>query len=270
MGDKRILRTEWGLKKSPTYFLGPLLILVIPFLPGTPCFSQTPPGKEATSAKALTQISWSAADDSVRVQMKGDGFLQNYSVLELSDPPRLVLDFPGMGNATGKSEIPVGHRLLNGIRIGKHPEKARVVFEFPGDKFPHKRIEKRGDSLIILFSREIPKEESPPGKKEELAEDRGKAPGPAAKAQGLGPGGGKISLVFQEADIREVIEKIAEAAQRNLTVSDAVQGKITLRLIDVPWQEALDIIIRNRNLAIIREGDALRIITQEEYEQKMK
>ncbi len=47
----------------------------------------------------------------------------------------------------------------------------------------------------------------------------------------------KMSLDFKEADIRLVIKKVAEAARPNLIVSYAVQGRITLRLITVPWQE---------------------------------
>jgi hypothetical protein len=246
------------------------LILAIFLSAWSPCFSEPPPGKERAAATALVQISWSTADGSVRVQVKGDGLLRNYSILQLSGPSRLVLDFPGLANATGKSEFQIGHRLLTSIRIGQHTEKTRVVFQFREEGLPHKKIDKREDSLNLLFSQEMIKEELPRGEREDPAggqdTDRGIAPG----VQRPGPGDGKISLVYQDADIRLVIQKIGEAARRNLAMSDAVQGPITLRLIDVPWEDALDIILRNRNLAILREGEGLRIITQEEYNQKRK
>ena len=89
-----------------------------------------------------------------------------------------------------------------------------------------------------------------------------------SKDQVVSYGEGNLSLDFKEADIGLVIQKIAESAHQNLIVSDAVQEKISLGLIDVPWQEALEIILRNRNLAIIREGNMVRIVNQGEYNQK--
>jgi type IV pilus assembly protein PilQ len=107
------------------------------------------------------------------------------------------------------------------------------------------------------------------GGKERLTEG-GRNQQPELRHQKPSYGEGKISLTSKDADIRLVLQKIAEAAGQNLIVSDAVQGKISLRLIDVPWQEALEIILRTNNLAIIREGNVVRIVTQEEYNQKNK
>ena len=246
-----------------------LLVFSISLSHVAPCFSEPQHGKAGTSAKALVQISWSTDDDLVRVSIKGDGLLPNYSIFQLSDPSRLVLDFPKMTNASGKAHIQIGHKLLNRIRIGQHPEKARVVFEFAGEKISKNRIEKRENTLTLFLYDSQRKEELQQGGKERLTEG-GRNQHPEIRAQRPGYGEGKISLNSKEADLRLVLQKIAEAAGQNLIISDAVQGKISLRLIDVPWQEALEIILRTNNLAIIREGSVVRIVTQGEYNQKNK
>ena len=135
---------------SRIYFLT-LLIISIFLFDTSPCFSEPQLGKAGVKAKALMQISWSTNDDSIRVDIKADGLLPNYSIFQLSDPSRLVLDFPEMANATGKADIQIGHRLLDSIRIGQHPEKARVVFDFAGQKIPKNRIEKKENTLTLFF-----------------------------------------------------------------------------------------------------------------------
>ena len=246
-----------------------LLTISLSLFHTDPCFSEPQHGKGGIKAKALMQISWSTNDDLVRVDIKGDGLLPNYSIFQLSDPSRLVLDFPKMTNASGKAHIQIGHKLLNRIRIGQHPKKARVVFEFAGGKIPKNRIEKKESTLSLFLYDSQRKEELQKGGKERLTEG-GRNQHPEIRGQRPGYGEGKISLNSKEADLRLVLQKIAEAAGQNLIISDAVQGKISLRLIDVPWQEALEIILRTNNLAIIREGSVVRIVTQGEYNQKNK
>ncbi len=247
-----------------------LLIISIFLFDTSPCFSEPQHGKAEVSAKSLIQISWSGDNDPIRVDIKGDGFLLNYSIFPLSDPSRLVLDFPEMTNATGKTDIQIGHKFLNSIRIGQHPEKARVVFEFTGENLPGNKIEKRENTLTLFFYGARNAKEVLQREKEKSTEQTRQKQLTGSKDQMASYGEGKISLDFKEADIRLVLQKISEAARQNLIVSDAVQGKISLRLIDIPWQEALEIILRNNNLAIIREGNAVRIVTQGEYNQERK
>jgi hypothetical protein len=246
-----------------------LLIISLSLVHIDPCFSGPGHGQAGFRAKALIQISWSTVDDSIQVDIKGDGFLPNYSIFQLSDPSRLVLDFPEMTNATGKANIQIGQKLLDSIRIGQHPEKARVVFEFAGGIIPRNRIEKKENTLTLFFYDSKTKEELQQGGKQRWTEES-RTEETELRDRKPSYGERKVSLDFKEADIRLVLQKIAEAARQKLIVSDAVQGKITLRLIDIPWQEALGAILRTRNLAIIREGDVLEIVTQEEYNKKEK
>ena len=71
--------------------------------------------------------------------------------------------------------------------------------------------------------------------------------------------GERISLNFQSIDIRAALRIIADVAEVNLVVSDKVQGEMALRLDDVPWDQALDIILRTNGLGKRLEGNVLLI-----------
>ncbi|HEY1773522.1 MAG TPA: type IV pilus secretin PilQ [Gammaproteobacteria bacterium] len=76
--------------------------------------------------------------------------------------------------------------------------------------------------------------------------------------------GQKISLNFQSIDIRAVLQILADASGKNIVVSDAVNGNITLRLQDVPWDQALDIILHTKGLATREYGNVLMVGTAAE------
>ena len=60
--------------------------------------------------------------------------------------------------------------------------------------------------------------------------------------------GAKLTLNFQDIDLRAVLQQIADVAGLNLVTSDEVQGSITLRLKDVPWDQALDLVLQTKGL----------------------
>ena len=70
----------------------------------------------------------------------------------------------------------------------------------------------------------------------------------ASVAQTPGYSGEKLSLNFQDIEVRSVLQLIADFTDLNLVASDTVQGRITLRLKQVPWDQALDIILKTRGL----------------------
>ncbi|TYO99960.1 type IV pilus assembly protein PilQ [Geothermobacter ehrlichii] len=72
--------------------------------------------------------------------------------------------------------------------------------------------------------------------------------------------GEKISLVFDNADIRQILQLIADVSGLNIIASDEIKGSITLRLIDVPWDQALDLIMDIKDLGMLREGNIARIL----------
>ena len=76
--------------------------------------------------------------------------------------------------------------------------------------------------------------------------------------------GQKISLNFQSIDLRAVLSILADSSGKNLVVSDSVNGGITLRLQDVPWDQALDIILRTKGLATRQFGNVMMVGTASE------
>ena len=68
-----------------------------------------------------------------------------------------------------------------------------------------------------------------------------------------------ISLDLQDTDIDNALRIIAEVSNLNIIASSDVQGKVTLRLIDVPWDQALDVILKTNGLDKVQEGNVVRI-----------
>ena len=71
--------------------------------------------------------------------------------------------------------------------------------------------------------------------------------------------GERIDLNFQDVGVRSVLQIIAEVAQKNLVVDDSVSGNITLRLKNVPWDQALDIVLKTRGLDKREVGNVLLV-----------
>ena len=71
--------------------------------------------------------------------------------------------------------------------------------------------------------------------------------------------GQRISMDFKDADLTNVFRIIAEVSNLNIITSDEVKGKVSLRLVNVPWDQALDIVLRSKSLGASQEGNVLRI-----------
>lgn len=71
--------------------------------------------------------------------------------------------------------------------------------------------------------------------------------------------GKKISLDFQDIPVRQVLQLLAEFTDVNMVAADSVQGQISIRLKDVPWDQALDIILKSKNLDKRRNGNVIWI-----------
>jgi type IV pilus assembly protein PilQ len=261
-----------------------------------------PPAAPLKKARSLRQVDISARADWVKVDLRGDGAIPDYKSFQLSRPTRLVVDLPRMTNATGKRNIDVGSPLLKDIRIGRHPDKTRVVFTFPEAKVPPHQLTREGAEVKLVLGEvkaEPPKEKVPvaeppkpvqvaeapgpkaevqvkeeaappaaekpavPAMKEEKAPpEEPKLPEPGKAAAGIYKGT-KISLDFKDADIHNIFRLIAEVSNLNVITSEDVKGKITIRLVNVPWDQALDVILATKNLIKIEEGNVLRITTIE-------
>ncbi|MBL1141936.1 MAG: type IV pilus secretin PilQ [Proteobacteria bacterium] len=102
------------------------------------------------------------------------------------------------------------------------------------------------DQYVIEF-KELTKEE-----KEELKKDK------------FGYTGERLSLNFQNIEVRAILQLIADFTGLNMVTSDSVTGNVTLRLKNVPWDQALDIILKSRGLAMRKSGNVIMVAPSEE------
>jgi type IV pilus assembly protein PilQ len=93
---------------------------------------------------------------------------------------------------------------------------------------------------------------------------------PTKLTQGVGYSGEKLSLNFQNIEIRSLLQVIADFTNFNIVTSDSVTGALTLRLKDVPWDQALDIIMQAKNLGMRKNGSVLWIAPKDEINAKEK
>ena len=84
--------------------------------------------------------------------------------------------------------------------------------------------------------------------------------------------GGRVTFNFQDIPVRSVLQLLADVSGTNIVASDSVQGNVTLRLVNVPWDQALAVILRAKNLDQRRDGNVIWVAPQQElaaYEQNI-
>ncbi|EHR70023.1 type IV pilus secretin PilQ/competence protein [Burkholderiales bacterium JOSHI_001] len=91
---------------------------------------------------------------------------------------------------------------------------------------------------------------------------------PNKLTQGPGFNGEKLSLNFQNIEVRALLQVIADFTNFNVVTSDTVTGSVTLRLKDVPWDQALDIILQSKGLGVRKSGNVLLIAPKDELAAK--
>ncbi|NNM00650.1 MAG: type IV pilus secretin PilQ family protein, partial [Gammaproteobacteria bacterium] len=97
-----------------------------------------------------------------------------------------------------------------------------------------------------------------PAEEEELKKDK------------FGYTGERLSLNFQDIEIRAVLQLIADFTGLNLVASDTVSGNVTLRLKNVPWDQAMDIILKSKGLGMRQLGNVIMVAPQEEIAAREK
>lgn len=195
---------------------------------------------------------------------------------EQTAPSEYVLHIPG-ATASERTTLPqIAPQGFPGIRSARAVQEGNDVavrmFIDPGVKLT---ALPRGNEVIIQADARLaagaraqladePAEPAEPAAEEPAAEATPAAA--AASGDGIVSADGSkiytgrlISLDLQDTDIDNALRIIAEVSNLNIIASDDVQGKVTLRLIDVPWDQALDVILKTNGLDQVKEGNVIRI-----------
>lgn len=138
-------------------------------------------------------------------------------------------------------------QLIDTFRQGNH---VRMVVETSGN---FDLIAYQSDNLFTVDVKPLSKSEEEQTKKKKF-----------------GYTGERLSLNFQNIEVRAVLQLIADFTGLNLVASDTVGGSLTLRLKNVPWDQALDIILRSKGLAKRQDGNVIMVAPSEEIAAREK
>ena len=177
----------------------------------------------------------------------GEGYIQ----VELSDPnvgidmrqqgSRLIVDFLKTalpGSLKRKLDVVDFATPVQAIDTFTEGDVVRMVIE-PKGAWEHSAY--KTDAKFILEIKPVDVE----------ADKRGRVQ--------TGYSGDKLTLNFQKIDVREALNVIADFTGLNMVISDSVSGNLTLRLKEVPWDQALDIILQSRGLDMRKNGNVIQV-----------
>ena len=276
--------------------------------PEMPIAAPTSPPSSSAAAKTMTKVEVQRGDGEATVVVLGDGEF-SYAVRRF-DRDRLIVDLANVTSPLRLQVLPVDHPLLKQIRIGHHSQKVRLVLDLP-QPADYSVKPGRNQLAVKLTASTEPDASGRPAKSGEAREGEfpagnvrvavaGRVPFPERLANiesgprlaqmapeikgGAGPEdimppryvGRRISLDFQGADISNVLRLIADVSGFNIVVGEGVKAKVTLKLISVPWDQALDMMLKVNNLGMIREGNIVwidsltNIARQQDEEAKTK
>jgi type IV pilus assembly protein PilQ len=215
-------------------------------------------------ATEISSIAFERSAGIVKVLIKGNGSMTP-NVFPLDD--RIVIDVPDVVlSATLPSAVV---SPVKGIRSGKHEDKVRLVLDLK--EKTNFDVAAVGDSIVIALQR-TEKETPAAAPIAQMPDDRRSAEAektetatkvievkePEALVEGKYTGK-KLSLDFQDADIGPIFRLLADISGYNIVVSPEVKGKLTMKLINVPWDQAMDLILKTFSLGKDIEGNIIRI-----------
>jgi len=171
---------------------------------------------------------------------------------ELEDPFRIIVHLFNTKNYSGVDELLFPLPSINKLRVIYDPQnKETKVVLYPSGEIT---IELQRLGKMIRLTPVGVKKETKKIKKGKVEVYKGQ----------------KVSLEFKDADIRDVIRILAEVSGMNFVVDPKVKGTVTLRLRNVPWDKALDVILKTNRLGKIEEDGIIRIGPIEEINRELE
>jgi type IV pilus secretin PilQ/predicted competence protein len=252
-----------------------------------------PAGKRATRILSVTP---GDEDGQFAVTVKADGALR-YQDFFLGNPDRLVLDFKDV-TSKAMRPVEVNRDPVRAVRLGQFstasPRIARLVLDL-STRAPYRIVEGADEMKIVFGEGETPRPaalaalRSEPDAAVEAADAVAAPPAvilpapapepmpapvdplqaPAQRPVEFEPitvtaqekqfTGHPISLDFKDGDLQDIFRLFADISGLNIVVNPGVTGKVTLKLNEVPWDQALDLILKANNLGYTLENNVIRI-----------
>jgi type IV pilus assembly protein PilQ len=227
---------------------------------------------DTQAGNALSQVVELVAGEEgsgVSIKVTATGLVE-YTAFKLLNPLRLVLDFPGMTKSNLGSMIEVNKGVVNTIQTLYFEEAQVLRLEIGLNKTASYEILKPSSSkLDIRLNESVVKAKA--GESTKLSSMKDNTDNAGIYEEGMSKGksdsclellsGDKetISLDFQNANIKNIFRIISEVSGFNVVLSPDVQGTANIRLIDVGWNTALELILENNALGRVCEQNIIRI-----------
>ncbi len=210
-----------------------------PAITGTPRFSNKPRGIEnidfrrGEEGEGRVVIKLSEANIPMDISQEFGKVVVKFLGIKLPDELRQTLDVLDFATP------------VKSISSFEEDDNVRVEIEPVSSNFEH--VAYQANNIFTIELKPISKEELEDIKKEKF-----------------GYTGERLSLNFQDIPVRAVLQLIADFTSLNVVVSDSVDGNLTLRLKNVPWDQALDIILKAKGLSKRESGTVMMIAPSEE------
>jgi type IV pilus secretin PilQ/predicted competence protein len=256
--------------------------------PSQPAATKTSASKEVPKepgamAGALTIQDLSVREDRGQtiLLVKFSQSVSQFRHFPLPNPARIVLDIFGNPNRSAPPEsYRIDTSVVATLRVNQVESGVRLTTDIAAATVPPYTVSPEDGGLRIIIGTENPSATARKdvtvirgGVRADIRTPESSTAKTAGPAKLLGTDkiigeekkytGEKISLEFKDADIKNVFRLLGEVSGRNIVVTDDVNRKITIRLIEVPWDQAMDLIINTNGLAKEEMGNVIRISTAE-------
>ncbi len=193
-------------------------------------------------------------------------------------PARLEIRGAAIGAAAQRKIVGDGLEVVKGVQV--HHQGDRVLVEVERTPDSSGTAIREGNRIVWLFAPGVQAETGPlksrtlvpaPPVEIDSEEVASFVSGQAMQAKAATPGkytGRRIDLDFKDADIHNILRLLAEVGGVNVVTSDDVSGAVTIRMRDVPWDQALDVILQAKGLGAERKGNLIRVAPQEVLEKE--
>jgi type IV pilus assembly protein PilQ len=208
------------------------------------------------------------------IRMKFSDPVNQYRHFSLTEPSRVVLDIFGPAKQMPQVEsFRAETHWLSVLRLSAGEGHMRLVMEIAAATIPAYAIEPESGGLKLVLGPVNPQHTATKdlrlvhdGRRVDVVSAQANPAAPAAAASAVAQGkatkvytGQKISLDFKDADIKNVFRLLAEVSGLNIVVTDEVRKRVTVRLVDVPWDQAMDLIVDTNGLGKEQIGNIVRI-----------
>jgi type IV pilus assembly protein PilQ len=242
---------------------------------GTLTLGRTTPGSAARATEVIG-VAVEPMDDRTLVRVIGNGPILVYKTERPIHPAQFVLSLPSLTTVLSGQSLETSTPQLRRVAF-RPPDTEAATLEMTLASGVAPQIMRDGAQVVVELAHRASGHEAPkmPGNPQLMPVSTQRVLGatqgaPVMVAQGSGTNpqtsagvpiytGQRISLDFQQADLIDVLRLIAEVSGMNIITSPDVAGRVTTRMVNVPWDQALDMILKTHGLAKDQEGSIIRV-----------